>query len=59
MRVDWYRAPVEGPRIVYVSKKESDYLIFTEPEASMVAEWESDEGPEVLSLLALVKQHKC
>lgn len=59
MRVDWYRAPVVGPRIVYVSKKESDYLIFTEPEASMVAEWESDESPEVLSLLALAQKYKC
>jgi hypothetical protein len=56
MRVDWYRAPVVGPRIVYVSKKESDYLIFTEPEASMVAEWESDESPEVLNLLALAQK---
>jgi len=48
MRVDWARAPITGPRIIYVSTKASNLITFSEPECSILAAWHADEGPQIV-----------
>lgn len=53
-RVDWARAPITGPRIIFLSRAEgkdkdrvlSNLVTFTDEDASVLADWAQDDGPQ-------------
>jgi hypothetical protein len=46
MRVDWSRAPLVGPRIIYQSTKASIHITFSDPDSSILADWAQGETPQ-------------
>ena len=44
-RVDWARAPITGPRVIFVSTKATNVITFSDPDMSVLAEWEDAQAP--------------
>lgn len=44
-RVDWARAPITGPRVIFLSTKATNVITFSDPDLSVLAEWEDAQAP--------------